>query len=76
MICISRISLKLSKFLLDLLEYKTSFTWNLVPFGSIMFSFLEPSTKFVVPDVVLTLAFINVNLRKYVLSQRIMCVVA
>ena len=48
MICISRISLKLSKFLLDLLEYKTSFTWNLVSFGSIMFSFLEPSTKFVV----------------------------
>ena len=49
-----RISLKLSKFLLDFLEYKASFIWNLVPFSSIMFALLEPSTKFVVPDMVLT----------------------
>ena len=76
MICILSISLKLSKFLLDLLEYKASFTWNLVSFGSIMFSFLEPSTKFVVPDMVLLLASINVNSRKYLLSQRIVCVVS
>ena len=55
------ISLKLSKFILDLLEYKASFIWNLVPFGNIMFALPEPSTKFIVPDMVLTLAFINVN---------------
>ena len=42
-----------------------------------MFALRKPSTKFVVvPDMVLTLAFINVNLRKYLLSQRIVCVVA
>ena len=71
-----RISLKLSKFLLNLLEYKASFMWNLVPFGSIMFAFPEPSTKFVVSDIVLTLAFINVNSNKYLLSQNIVSVVA
>ena len=49
-----QISLKLSKFLLDLLEYKTSFIWNLVPFGSIMFALPNPSTKFVVPDMMVS----------------------
>ena len=53
-----------------------SFIWNLVPFGSVMFALPELSTKFVVPDMVLTLAFIKVNLRKYLLSQRIVCVAA
>ena len=66
----------MSKFILDLLEYKVSFIWNLVPFGSVMFALLEPSTKFVVLDMVLTLAFINVNSRKYLLSRRIVCVVS
>ena len=61
---------------MDLLEYKASFIWSLVQFGSIMFVFLKPSTKFVVPDIVLTLAFINANSRKYLLSQRIVCMVA
>ena len=61
---------------MDLLEYKTSFIWNLIPFGSIMFALPKPSTKFVVPDMVLTLAFIDVNLKKYLLSRRIVCVVA
>ena len=56
-----QISLKLSKFILDLLEYKTPFIWNLVPFGSIMFALSKPSTKFVVLDMVLTLAFINIR---------------
>ena len=71
-----QIYLKSSKFLLDLLEYKTSFIWNVVPFGNVMFILPEPSTKFVVLDMVLTLVFINVNSRKYLLSQRIVCVVA
>ena len=48
---------------MDFLEYKTSFIWNVVPFGNVMFVLPEPSTKFVVPDMVLILAFINVNLR-------------
>ena len=61
---------------MDFLEYKTSFIWNLIPFGSIIFALPKPSTKFVVPDMVLTLVFINVNSRKYLLSQRIVCVVA
>ena len=60
----------------DLLEYKASFIWNLVQFCNIMFALLEPSTKFVVPNMVLTLVFINVNSRKYLLSRRIVCVVA
>ena len=46
------------------------------PFGSVMLTLMELSTKFVVPDMVLTLAFINVNLRKYLLSRKIVCVVA
>ena len=70
------IYLKLSKFLLDLLEYKASFIWNLVPFGSVMFALLKPSTKFAIPNMVFTLAFINVNSRKYILSQKIVCLVA
>ena len=76
MIPFLRISLKLSKFLLDFLEYKASFIWNLVPFGNVMFALPKPSIKFIVPDMVLTLAFINVNSRKYLLSRRIVCVVA
>ena len=42
----------------------------------VMFALPEPSTKFVIPDMVFTLAFINVNSRKYLLSRRIVCVVA
>ena len=61
---------------MDLLEYKASFIWNLVPIGSVMFALPKSSTKFVVPYMVLTLTFINVNSRKYILSQRIMYVVA
>ena len=33
---------------MDFLEYNESLIWNLVPFGSIMFALLEPTTKFVV----------------------------
>ena len=46
------------------------------PFGSVMLTLMEPSTKFVVLDMVLTLAFIIVNSRKYILFRRIVCVVA
>ena len=58
---------------MDLLKYNASLIWNLVPFGSIMFALPEPSVKFVVPDMVLTLSFVNVKSRKYLLSQRIVC---
>ena len=60
---------------MDLLEYKALFIWNLVLFGSIMFTFPDHSTKFVIPNMVCTLTFINVNLRKYFLFRRIVCVV-
>ena len=41
-----------------------------------MFALLEPSINFSIPDVVLTLTFVNVKSRKYILSLRIVCVVA
>ena len=58
------------------MEYNATLIWNLVPFGSIMFSLLEPSIKFAVLDMVLTLTFVNVKSREYLLSQKIVCVVA
>ena len=67
------ISLKLSKFLVDLLEYNASLIWNLVSFGSIMFALPRTSIKLAVPDMILTLTFVNVKSRKYLLSPRIMC---
>ena len=60
---------------MDLLEYNASLIWNQVLFGSIIFALPKPSIKFAVPDMVLTLAFINVKSRKYLLSQRIVRVV-
>ena len=57
---------------MDLIEYNASLIWNLVPFGSIIFALPESSIKFAVPDMVLTLTFINFKSRKYLLSQRIM----
>ena len=74
MISISVDIIKYEKFLVDFLEYNVSLIWNLVPFGSIMFSLLGPLIKFVVPDMVFTLAFINLKSRKYLLSRRIVCV--
>ena len=41
-----------------------------------MFALLRPSIKFAIPNMVLTLAFVNVKSRKYLLSQRIVFVVA
>ena len=40
-----------------------------------MFALLEASIKFAVLDMVLTLAFVNVESKKYFLSRRIVCVV-
>ena len=40
-----------------------------------MFTLSEPSNKFAVPNLVLTLTFVNVKPRKYLLSRRIVCVV-
>ena len=56
-----QISLRLSKFLLELLGYNTSLIWNLVPLSIIMFALSEPSTKFAVPDMVLTLLMSNLE---------------
>ena len=61
---------------MHLLEYNASLIWNLVPFGSIMFALSEPLIKFIVSDMILTLTFVNVNSEKYLLSRRIVCVVA
>ena len=61
---------------MDLLVYNASLIWNLVPFNSIMFAFSKPSIKFAAPYMVLTLAFVNVKSIKYLLSRRIVCVVA
>ena len=41
-----------------------------------MFVFLDPSIKFAVPDMVLTLTFVNVKSKKYLLSRIIVRVVA
>ena len=70
-----RISLKLRKFIVDLLECNTSLIWNLVPFRSIMFAFPKPSTKLVVPYMILSVAFVKVKSKKYILSRRIVCMV-
>ena len=40
-----------------------------------MFALLEPLIKFAVLDMVLTLKFVNVKSRKYILSRKIMHVV-
>ena len=48
----------------------------MVPFGRIMFTLSEPSIKFAIPDMVLTLAFVNIKYRNYLLSRRIVCVIA
>jgi len=42
--------------LLDLLEYYTLLLWNYVPSDNMMLALPEPSIKFVVSDIVLTLA--------------------
>ena len=41
-----------------------------------MFALSEPSIKFDVPDIVLTLVFVVIKLKKYIFSQSIVCVVA
>ena len=41
-----------------------------------MFALSEPSIKFDVPDIVLTLVFVVIKLKKYIFSRSIVCVVA
>ena len=60
-----RISLKLSIFLLDLIEYKASLIWNIVPHGNIIAALPEPSIKSAGPDIVFTLASTHVMWEKY-----------
>ena len=61
---------------MDLLEYNASLICNLVSFDSIIFVISELSIKFDVLEMVLTLTFVSVKLKKYFLSLRIVCVVA
>ena len=61
---------------MDESEYNASLIWNLVPFANNMFALSEPSIKFVMPYMVLILSFVNVKSREYLLSQRIVCLVA
>ena len=63
-----QVPLKLRKLFVDLLEYNVSLLWNLVPFCSIMFALSKSSIKFVLLDMVLTLTFVNVKSKKYLLS--------
>ena len=65
----------LNKFLVDFLEYNVSLIWNLILCCSIMLAHLEPSTKFLVLDMLIILTFVNVKSRKYHLSQN-NCVIA
>ena len=53
---------------MDVLEYNVLLIWSLVSFGSIMFDLSGPLIKFAVLDMVLTLTFVNVKPRKYLLS--------
>ena len=59
---------------MDLSEYNASLIWNRVPFG-IMFSLSKPSIKFAIPNMILTMTFVNVKSRKNLLSRRIVYVV-
>ena len=59
----------------DFPEYNASLIWKLAPFYTIMFALLEPSITFAVPDMVLTLTFVKVKSRKYLLFRIIVCVV-
>ena len=59
-----------------LLEYNASLMWNLIPYGSIILALPKPAIRFLVSDMVLTLPLVKVKIKKYLLSQRIVCVVA
>jgi hypothetical protein len=67
---LSHIYLKRSRFLLDLVENKVLSIINLVPLGSIILTFLEPSIKFVEHDIVFIFAFIILIFEKYCLLLR------
>ena len=60
---------------MDLLKYNALLIWNLVQFGSIMFSLSKPSIKFIALHIILISTFVNIKSRKYLLSRRIVCVV-
>ena len=55
--------------LIHIIDHQSFRSYN----SNIMFALSEPLIKFVVPDMILTLAFVNVKSRKYLLSQRIVC---
>ena len=60
-----RISLKLIKFLCDLLEYNALLIIKFVPIGSTILAFLAPSSSSGVPEIVFTFAIIGTNSVKY-----------
>ena len=55
--------------LIHIIAHQSFHSYN----SNIMFALSEPLIKFVVPDMVLILAFVNVKSKKYFLSQRIVC---
>ena len=57
-----QISLKLSNFLLNLLEYNALLIYNSVPPGNMMLALSELSIKFTVPDIVFTLVLLKLSL--------------
>ena len=59
---------KIKQIFVDLLEYNASLIWNLVPFGSIIFALPEPSIKYDVPEMVLTLTYVAIKFKKYIFS--------
>ena len=59
---------KIKQIFVDLLEYNASLIWNLVPFGSIIFALPEPSIKYDVLEMVLTLTYVAIKFKKYIFS--------
>lgn len=68
---IQRISLKPSKFLLKLIEYKVSLMYNSISFVNTIVVLPRPSIRSVGPITILTFTFIDARLVKYFLSWRI-----
>ena len=71
-----RISLKLRRFHLNLVEQRASLMWILVPLGKIIVVFSKPWIKSTGLDIVLTLDLTNNKLKKYFLWWKIVCIEA
>ena len=67
--------MKLSRFFLDLLEYKATFMLIFILFVKIIVAFPKPYIRFAGPYIMFTLALIKIKFKKYFLSRRIVCVI-